>query len=103
MEEKQYFTAIIENTPIEVVNIIEQELAFMIGDGCAHMFVQAMSDDIVSSGESLTRDHVIKIYNELRQELKGLLGELGLRTLERKIDYAIRSKLGLQDFFVAET
>ncbi len=99
MREKQIITAVIENTPIEVINIIEQELAFMIGDGCAHMFVQAMYDDIVDSKQTLTKEDVINIYLELKKELKGLLGELGLKTLQRKIDYSIRSKLGLSNFF----
>ncbi len=99
MEETQIYKAVIENTPIEVVNIIEQELATMIGNGCAHMFVQAMYDDTVESAETLTKEHVIKLYDELKKELKGLLGELGLKTLERKIDYAIKSKLGLVNFF----
>ena len=100
MEEKQVFTAIIENTPVEVINIIEQELAGMIGDGCAHMFVQAIYDDIIDSEEkNITKDHVIKIYLELKKELKGLLGELGLVTLDRKINYAIKSKLGILSFF----
>ncbi|WP_455392426.1 hypothetical protein [[Eubacterium] cellulosolvens] len=99
MEEKQVFTAIIENTPVEVINIIEQELATMIGDGCAHMFVQAIYDDIVKPDENLSKDHVFSIYDELKKELKGLLGELGLVTLDRKINYAIKSKLGLINFF----
>jgi hypothetical protein len=100
MEEKQIYTAIIENTPIEVINIIEQELAGMIGDGCAHMFVQALYDDILDSGEKkLSKDSVIRIYSELKVELKGLLGELGLITLERKINNSIRAKLGLSNYF----
>ena len=79
MEEKRIYTAVIENTPIEVINIIEQELAEMIGNGCAHMFVQAIYDDVVISNEKeLTKDNLSKIYLELKHELKGLLGELGL-------------------------
>ena len=101
MEENQIYTAVIENTPIEVINIIEQELATMIGDGCAHMFVQAIYDDIIDSKEiKVTKDHVVKIYSELKKELKGLLGELGLITLERKINYAIQSKLGILNYFL---
>jgi hypothetical protein len=62
--------------------------------------VQAIYDDIIDSDEkNITKDHVIKIYSELKKELKGLLGELGLVTLDRKINYAIKSKLGLLSFF----
>jgi hypothetical protein len=100
MEEKRIYTAVIENTPIEVINIIEQELAEMIGEGCAHMFVQAIYDDIVVSDEKdLTKEHVYTIYSELRIELKGLLGELGLKTLDKRINISIESKLGLTEFF----
>jgi hypothetical protein len=100
MEEKQVYTAIIENTPVEVINIIEQELATMIGDGCAHMFVQAIYDDTIESNETeITKEHVNRIYIELKSELKGLLGELGLQTLDRKINFSIRAKLGLLNFF----
>jgi hypothetical protein len=92
-------TATIEETPIEVLNIIEHELSAMIGEGCSHMFISALYDDVVRSGDNLTDDHVIYIYSELRKELKGLLGLLGLQTLDRKINIQIRKRLGLIAYF----
>ena len=96
---QRMLTATMEETPIEVLNIIEVELSEMIGDGCAHMFIQALYDEIVSEGTNLSNDDVIKIYSELRLELKGLLGLLGLQTLDRKINISIKTKLGLQSYF----
>ena len=92
-------TATIEDTPIEVLNIIEQELSEMIGEGCAHMFIQALYDEAVKRGDNLSDEHVIFIYTELRKELKGLLGLLGLQTLDRKIHISIKSRLGLKSYF----
>jgi hypothetical protein len=98
-EPQRMLTATIEETPIEVLNIIEIELGEMIGDGCAHMFIQALYDEIVIEGTNLTDGQVTKIYSELRLELKGLLGLLGLQTLDRKINISIKTKLGLKSYF----
>ena len=97
-ELQQTYRATTEETPTEVLNIIERELSIMIGGGCAHMFIQALYDDIVREGNQLNSDHVIKIYSELRLELKGLLGLLGIQALDRKINISIQTKLGLNSY-----
>jgi hypothetical protein len=98
-EHQKLVTATIEDTPIEVLNIIEQELSEMIGEGCAHMFISALYDEAVKRGDNLTDEHVIYIYTELRKELKGLLGLLGLQALDRKINIRIKNRLGLKTYF----
>jgi len=53
-EPQRVISATIEDTPIEVLNIIEQELSEMIGEGCSHMFISALYDEAVKRGDSLT-------------------------------------------------
>ena len=93
--EKPLYSTTIDTTPIEMLNIIERELSELIGEGCSAMFIQSIYDDVVKDGQPLTQAAVSKIYRELHIELKGLLGEQGLRTLNRRVTNALMERWGL--------
>jgi hypothetical protein len=94
MEESLY-SATIDTTPHEMLDIIQRELSELIGDGCSQMFIQSIYDEVVMEGEQLTQEAVSTIYRELHLELKGLLGAQGLKTLNRRVTNALMERWGL--------
>jgi len=93
--ENPIYSTTIETSPIEMLNIIERELSELIGAGCSQMFIQSIYDEVVGEENKLTQEAVSTIYRELHKELKGLLGEQGLRTLNRRVTNALMERWGL--------
>jgi hypothetical protein len=93
--EKSLYSTTIESSPLEMLNIIERELSELIGAGCSQMFIQSIFDEVVGEKNKLTQEAVSIIYRELHKELKGLLGEQGLHTLNRRVTNALMERWGL--------
>jgi hypothetical protein len=93
--EDPFCSTTLNTTPLEMLNIIERELAELIGEGCSQMFIQSIYDEVVGDGEQLSQEAVSIIYRELHKELKGLLGIQGLKTLNRRVTNALMERWGL--------